>query len=616
MDAGSFINVGPVVGNMRCVLVHDFHLNPICPLHHLLLQFPSGPTILIFVPTSAFVSPEGDIFHETPCPEVTIPHPTNIEHDQLLPSPVDPEALSHLLQDYDPVKATFLINGFRHGFRVHFEGDLAVPSTACKNLKSAYEVPQVVDSKLEKEIQAGRIVGPFDTVPFANMKLSPLGVVPKKAPGQYRLIHHLSYPPGNSVNDGISDSYTSVRYTDIQDAISHLKMIGSSAYMAKTDIESAFRIIPIHPSCYYLMGFQWKGQFYYDRALEMGLSESCFIFEAFSSALEWALYHFCDGPYAIVHILDDFLFMAPSNASCQYLLSTFQQMCSFIGVPLSREKTFSPAPVMIFMGITLDAFNQEARLPLDKLQHCAALCQKFRTRKKVSLKELQSIVGTLQFATSVVIPGKAFLRRMIDLTVGIQKSYHLIRLTNSVRADLALWEQFLSQFNGRSFFRDEQFISNHSLHLYTDSASTLGFGGVLGNAWFYGSWEGYAISQHITALEMYPIVVAMHVWGSQIKNKNVQVHTDNLALSYIINNQTSRDPVIMSMVRPFVLMCLKWNILFKASHIDGCHNVLADSLSRLQVERFRRLAPSAHSLPTPVPPQVAPAVFFRHSDNS
>jgi hypothetical protein len=62
-----------------------------------------------------------------------------------------------------------------------------------------------MEEKLAKEISQGRIAGPFDELPFVNKHISPIGVVPKKEAGQYRLIHHLSYPKDNSINDHIPD---------------------------------------------------------------------------------------------------------------------------------------------------------------------------------------------------------------------------------------------------------------------------------------------------------------------------------------------------------------------------------------------------------------------------
>ena len=81
----------------------------------------------------------------------------------------------------------------------------------------------------------------------------------------------------------------------------------------------------------------------------------------------------------------------------------------------------------------------------------------------------------------------------------------------------------------------------------------------------------------------------------------------NAALVPIINKQTSREPHIMALLRPLVLACLRFNINFTASHIPGRCNILADKLSRLQVDEFRVLAPWVTASPREVPYHVSPA---------
>jgi hypothetical protein len=62
-----------------------------------------------------------------------------------------------------------------------------------------------------------------------------------------------------------------------------------------------------------------------------------------------------------------------------------------------------------------------------------------------------------------------------------------------------------------------------------------------------------------------------------------------------------KDCDVMIMVRHLVLKCLQFNILFRAKHIAGKRNVLADFLSRLQVEEFRKQAPHAQPFPCQIP---------------
>ena len=156
---------------------------------------------------------------------------------------------------------SILYTGFKFGFSLHFEGTRT--SFFASNLISAQQNPEIVSDKLSKELAAGRLAGPFDCPPFPKFRVSPLGVVPKKALGEYRLIHHLSFPRGDSVNDGIAQEHASVQYARVDDAVAMIKQLGSGCFLAKTDIKSAFRIIPIKPSDYDLLGFFWQGQYYY-----------------------------------------------------------------------------------------------------------------------------------------------------------------------------------------------------------------------------------------------------------------------------------------------------------------------------------------------------------------
>ena len=129
---------------------------------------------------------------------------------------------------------------------------------------------------------------------------SPLGLVPKKAPGEFRLIHHLSFPEGSSVNDSIPRELSSVQYATIDDTIKKISSLSAGCFLAKTDIKSAFHIIPLHPQDFDLLDLEWEGKFYFDRCLPMGCLSSCDIFETFSTALEWIASTKLQAP-AVIH---------------------------------------------------------------------------------------------------------------------------------------------------------------------------------------------------------------------------------------------------------------------------------------------------------------------------
>ena len=141
-----------------------------------------------------------------------------------LPTPVKLQRLTKLLVGYQCDLVEFLISRFSHGFPLHFEGE--GHSLASKNLVSASHNPQAVDMKLGQELAANRLAGPFLSPPFRPLCVSPLGLVPKRAPGDFRLIHHLSFPQGRSVNNEIASENTCVQYATVADAIGLIKRVG------------------------------------------------------------------------------------------------------------------------------------------------------------------------------------------------------------------------------------------------------------------------------------------------------------------------------------------------------------------------------------------------------
>lgn len=504
------------------------------------------------------------------------------------------------------------MDGFTHGFSIGFCG--AEAEIISDNLASAKKLPLILENKLFKELALGRVAGPFASPPFDSFRVSPLGLVEKSTPGEYRIIHNLSHPEGVSVNDGIPKECSEVKYACIQDAVVYIKKLlaksdvtslGKSVFLAKCDIKSAFRIIPISPSEYHLLGFKWGKFFYYDKVLPMGCSSSCRIFERVSTALEWIAVNKL-GISGVIHYLDDFLFIAESESEAQIFLARFQLACSKIGIPLAPEKTRGPSQQLPFLGITIDTVLEHCRLPVDKVQKCRALLDSFLDRTKVTLFEVQSLVGLLNFACTVVLPGRAFLRRSIDLSRGISQPYHHLRLTKGAKDDLRVWKDFLDDYNGVSFFHDDKWLSSDFLRLFTDASGALGFGAIFGSAWFYGEWPRKWKYQNIAILELYPIVAAVFVWGAGWAGKNVLFLSDNQAVVEVINKQSCKNPILMALLRILVLRCLKLDIVFRARHVPGKDNGLADVLSRLQVAKFHEAAPWADAESTLVPPEISP----------
>ena len=126
-------------------------------------------------------------------------------------------------------------------------------------------------------------------MPLKYLQVSPIGIAPKKSPGEYRLIHHLSYPSGNSVNDYIDPKTCSVIFLNFDEAIYMVQDLGKKLFLFKMDIKSAFRLLPIHPCDFELLGFYFNEKYYFDKCAAFGCSISPKLFKTFSTFLDYVI---------------------------------------------------------------------------------------------------------------------------------------------------------------------------------------------------------------------------------------------------------------------------------------------------------------------------------------
>ena len=167
---------------------------------------------------------------------------------------------------------TYVLDGLQNGFHVGFNTASVSLKSVAQNMSSASLQPSVIDDYLHRELAKGRIAGPFSSPLLPHLHISRFGVIPKRhQPGKWRLILNLSSPDGHSVNDGIRKDPFTVQYMKVDDTIDRIMSLGRGTLLAKFDVESAYRIIPVHPNDLYLLGMQWQGNYFVDITLPFGL---------------------------------------------------------------------------------------------------------------------------------------------------------------------------------------------------------------------------------------------------------------------------------------------------------------------------------------------------------
>ena len=152
-------------------------------------------------------------------------------------------------------------------------------------MPSAQDRPRVIDDYLVEECS---LVGPLDPSMVPQVHTNRFGVIPKGTSGRlrWRLIVDMSFPLGSSVNNGIREVKCSLSYVGVQEAARGIVTRGRGTLMAKVDVKSAYRLIPVHADDRWLMGMLCRGSVFVDLTLPFGLRSALKIFTAVVDAVE------------------------------------------------------------------------------------------------------------------------------------------------------------------------------------------------------------------------------------------------------------------------------------------------------------------------------------------
>ena len=204
------------------------------------------------------------------------------------------------------------------------------------NYKSAtgHDVRDKVDGAIREEIQHGNYI----ITPEKPTIVSALGAIPKPDSDKVRLIHDCSRPQHSNINS----------YTDTQHHYSYVtvSLIKGNAYLAKIDIRSAYRHVPIHPSNYTATGLAWQFRgdncltYLYDYKLPFGAAKSPEIFhrltQAITRMMEWR-------GFTVLAYLDDFLIITDTKVACQHAYEALIKLLGHLGFQINWDKVVGPS---------------------------------------------------------------------------------------------------------------------------------------------------------------------------------------------------------------------------------------------------------------------------------
>lgn len=119
-------------------------------------------------------------------------------------------------------------------------------------------------------------------------------------------------------------------------------------------------------------------------------------------------------------------------------------MCTIfhrLRLPLSEKKTIGPTCELEYLGIILDTDKMQARLhvPREKIDRISLFILQIFSQKSCTRKDLEQLLGHLNFASRVILPERSFVSYLYRLMSSFKESYQHVHLKQEWKADLHMW---------------------------------------------------------------------------------------------------------------------------------------------------------------------------------
>lgn len=255
-------------------------------------------------------------------------------------------------------------------------------------------------------------------------------------------------------------------------------------------------------------------------------------------------------------------------------------------------------------------------IPPERLAFICDEVKHWPKRRGCTKRELQSLIGYLQYLTRIIPWGRAFIHRMIRLVANNRPPHAPVRLSSGLRLDLQWWADHLPSWPGISMF----YQSWAYLDSFEVDASQVGHGCFWFPHWYSAPWSQKELDDafvksrlSLPYLELRAITYACATFGPRWRGKKILCRSDCMSAVEALNSKYSRQSHMQYLIRCIGTFCLSYNFDIHATHIAGLSNIHADPLSRLCADTWlceqaphgtERLPTRLSSVPSPTSKKI------------
>ena len=362
-----------------------------------------------------------------------------------------------------------------YGFPLGYLGPIT-DSVGVDNHPSAMQFPRQVQQFIDKEIDKGGVIGPFDDPPFHPWcHVSPLMSRPKANPDDRRIITDMTFPSDLSINayiikNGVYSIEMDHELPTVDTLVQHLRNNQPGAYLATLDISRAYKNFNSDPMDWPLLAFQWDGKYYCDITVPFGSRASSCFMQSIANVVTDTLA--LRGVHAYMY-LDDIIIVSPYREKADSDYTAARELLRELGLPEAEEKAQPPSRNVKWLGVNIDTQQMTVSIPQEKLQAVIDQVSRYTKHRSMTKKQLQKLLGHLLHVAKCVHPARLFVSRLLEALRQAKGKY--LNVTADMRADFKWFLEFCTQWNGVSYIPAVQ----PTRDIYVDACLT-GIGGADG----------------------------------------------------------------------------------------------------------------------------------------
>jgi hypothetical protein len=225
----------------------------------------------------------------------------------------------------------------------------------------------------------------------------------------------------------------------------------------------------------------------------------------------------------------------------------------------------------------------------ERLLEIDSLLNEWLHKRAASKRDLQSIIGKLQFVGKCVRGSRVFISRLLQKLSTLKQQNHRFKLNSAFKKDLKWWKRFLYDFNGITIIPEIKWSKPDTV--FATDACLSGGGGNCGKEFFHFKFPEFILDldTHINYLELLVVLVAAKIWKDKFRDARVQIYCDNLVTVTVINSGKTKDSKMLELLRELAFVNISNNSQIRAIHIPGLLNRVPDRLSRLHCDKKLKL---------------------------